>query len=51
MVRTYLESRRNEMRKIGLDPATLIRVSTIESVAHNVAIAPVRYCARPALSR
>jgi len=38
LVRTYLESRRKEMRKIDLDIATFICVSTIESVAHNTVL-------------
>ena len=38
LVRTYLESRRKEMRKVDLDIATFICVSTIESVAHNTVL-------------
>ncbi|WP_245477535.1 TetR/AcrR family transcriptional regulator [Bradyrhizobium guangxiense] len=38
LVRTYLESRRKEMRKIDLDVATFICVSAIESVAHNTVL-------------
>ncbi|HEV2156603.1 TetR/AcrR family transcriptional regulator [Bradyrhizobium sp.] len=38
LVRTYLESRRKEMRKIDLDIATFICVSSIESVAHNTVL-------------
>lgn len=38
LVRTYLESRRKEMRKVDLDVATFICVSTIESVAHNMVL-------------
>ena len=38
LVRTYLESRRKEMRKIDLDIATFICVSTIESVAQNTVL-------------
>ncbi|WP_247967588.1 TetR/AcrR family transcriptional regulator [Bradyrhizobium sp. 195] len=38
LVRTYLESRRKEMRKIDLDVATFICVSAIEAVAHNTVL-------------
>jgi AcrR family transcriptional regulator len=38
LVRAYLESRRKEMRKIDLDVATFICVSTIEAVAHNTVL-------------
>ncbi|MGL9617236.1 TetR/AcrR family transcriptional regulator [Bradyrhizobium sp. U531] len=38
LVRTYLESRRKEMRKVDLDVATFICVSAIESVAHNTVL-------------
>ncbi|PPQ14920.1 TetR family transcriptional regulator [Bradyrhizobium sp. AC87j1] len=38
LVRTYLESRRKEMRKIDLDVATLVCVSSIEAVAHNTVL-------------
>lgn len=38
LVRTYLESRRKEMRKLALDVATFICVSAIESVAHNTVL-------------
>ena len=38
LVRAYLESRRNEMRKIDLDVATFICVSTIEAIAHNTVL-------------
>lgn len=38
LVRTYLESRRKEMRKVDLDVATFICVSTIEAVAHNTVL-------------
>ncbi|RXT44870.1 TetR/AcrR family transcriptional regulator [Bradyrhizobium betae] len=38
LVRGYLESRRKEMRKVDLDVATFICVSTIESVAHNTVL-------------
>jgi AcrR family transcriptional regulator len=38
LVRSYLESRRKEMRKIDLDVATFICVSAIESVAHNTVL-------------
>lgn len=38
LVRTYLESRRKEMRKMDLDVATFICVSAIESVAHNTVL-------------
>jgi AcrR family transcriptional regulator len=37
-VRAYLESRRKEMRKVGLDVATFICVSAIEAVAHNTVL-------------
>lgn len=38
LVRTYLESRRKEMRKIDLDVATFVCVSSIEAVAHNTVL-------------
>ncbi|OPY97527.1 TetR family transcriptional regulator [Bradyrhizobium sacchari] len=38
LVRTYLESRRNEMRKVDIDLAAFICVSAIESVAHNTVL-------------
>jgi AcrR family transcriptional regulator len=38
LVRAYLDSRRKEMRKINLDVATFICVSTIEAVAHNTVL-------------
>lgn len=38
LVRTYLESRRKEMRKVDLDVATFICVSAIEAVAHNTVL-------------
>ncbi|WP_333927708.1 hypothetical protein [Bradyrhizobium sp. CCBAU 11361] len=38
LVRTYLESRRNEMRKIDPALATFICVSAIEAVAHNTVL-------------
>ncbi len=38
LVRAYLDSRRKELRKIDLDVATFICVSTIEAVAHNVVL-------------
>jgi AcrR family transcriptional regulator len=38
LVRAYLESCRKEMRKIDLDVATFICVSTIEAVAHNTVL-------------
>ena len=38
LVRAYFESRRNEMRKIDLDVATFICVSTIEAIAHNTVL-------------
>ncbi len=38
LVRAYLESRRNEMRKIDVDMATFICVSAIEAVAHNTVL-------------
>lgn len=37
-MRTYLESRRKEMRKVDLDVATFICVSAIEAVAHNTVL-------------
>jgi hypothetical protein len=37
-VRSYLESRRKEMRKVDLDVATFICVSAIEAVAHNAVL-------------
>jgi AcrR family transcriptional regulator len=40
LVRTYLESRRNEMRKIDPALATFICVSAIEAVAHNTVLNP-----------
>jgi AcrR family transcriptional regulator len=38
LVRTYLESRRKELRKVDLDVATFICVSAIEAVAHNTVL-------------
>ncbi|PSO14815.1 TetR/AcrR family transcriptional regulator [Bradyrhizobium sp. MOS003] len=38
LVRAYLESRRKEMRKVDLDVATFICVSTIEATAHNTVL-------------
>ncbi|GMP00813.1 TetR/AcrR family transcriptional regulator [Bradyrhizobium sp. TM239] len=38
LVRAYLESRRKEMRKVDLDVATFICVSTIEAIAHNMVL-------------
>lgn len=38
LARTYLESRRKEMRKVDLDVATFICVSAIEAVAHNTVL-------------
>ncbi|MFT4117391.1 TetR/AcrR family transcriptional regulator [Bradyrhizobium sp.] len=38
LVRAYLESRRKDMRRIDLDMATFICVSTIEAVAHNTVL-------------
>ncbi|EJN11336.1 transcriptional regulator [Bradyrhizobium sp. YR681] len=38
LVRAYLESRRKEMRKVDVDVATFICVSTIEAVAHNTVL-------------
>jgi len=38
LVRTYLESRRKEMRKVDLDVATFICVNAIEAVAHNTVL-------------
>ncbi|WFU28705.1 TetR/AcrR family transcriptional regulator [Bradyrhizobium sp. CB1717] len=38
LVRTYLESRRKEMRKVDVDVATFICVSAIEAVAHNTVL-------------
>ncbi|KYG19804.1 TetR family transcriptional regulator [Bradyrhizobium sp. AT1] len=38
LVRSYLESRRKEMRKVDLDVATFICVSAIEAVAHNTVL-------------
>ena len=38
LVRSYLESRRKEMRKVDVDVATFICVSAIESVAHNTVL-------------
>ncbi|SCB53664.1 transcriptional regulator, TetR family [Bradyrhizobium shewense] len=38
LVRTYLESRRKEMRKIDLAVATFVCVSSIEAVAHNTVL-------------
>jgi len=38
LVRAYLDSRRKEMRKIDLDIATFICVSSIEAVAHNTVL-------------
>ena len=38
LVRAYLESRRKEMRKVDLDVATFICVSTIEAIAHNTVL-------------
>lgn len=38
LVRAYFESRRKEMRKIDLEMATFICVSTIEAVAHNTVL-------------
>ncbi|MET3300187.1 TetR/AcrR family transcriptional regulator [Bradyrhizobium diazoefficiens] len=38
LVRAYLESRRNEMRKIDPALATFICVSAIEAVAHNTVL-------------
>ncbi|WP_235885086.1 hypothetical protein [Bradyrhizobium frederickii] len=38
LVRTDLESRRKEMRKVDLDVATFICVSAIEAVAHNTVL-------------
>ncbi|UEM08988.1 hypothetical protein J4G43_030075 [Bradyrhizobium barranii subsp. barranii] len=38
LVRAYLESRRNEMRKIDPGLATFICVSAIEAVAHNTVL-------------
>ncbi|MBR0833928.1 TetR/AcrR family transcriptional regulator [Bradyrhizobium manausense] len=40
LVRAYLDSHRKEMRKIDLDVATFICVSTIEAVAHNTVLNP-----------
>ncbi|WYB10513.1 hypothetical protein WI560_13595 [Bradyrhizobium sp. A11] len=37
-MRTCLESRRREMRRIDLDVATFICVSAIEAVAHNTVL-------------
>ena len=37
-VRTCLESRRKEMRKVDLDVPTFICVSAIEAVAHNTVL-------------
>lgn len=37
-MRAYLESRRNEMRKIDPGLATFICVSAIEAVAHNTVL-------------
>nr|WP_283814404.1 hypothetical protein [Bradyrhizobium nitroreducens] len=38
LVRTYLESRRKEMRKVDLDAATFICVSAIEAIAYNTVL-------------
>jgi AcrR family transcriptional regulator len=38
LVRAYLDSRREEMRRIDLDVATFICVSAIEAVAHNTVL-------------
>ncbi|WBL75572.1 TetR/AcrR family transcriptional regulator [Bradyrhizobium xenonodulans] len=38
LVRGYFENHRKEMRKIDLDVATFICVSTIEAVAHNIVL-------------
>ena len=38
LVRAYLECRRKEMRKVDLDVATFLCVSTIEAVAHNAVL-------------
>ena len=38
LVRAYFENHRKEMRKIDLDVATFICVSTIEAVAHNMVL-------------
>lgn len=38
LVRAYFDSHRKEMRKIDLDVATFICVSTIEAVAHNIVL-------------
>jgi AcrR family transcriptional regulator len=38
LVRTYFETDRKDMRKVDLDVATFICVSTIESVAHNAVL-------------
>ena len=38
LVRTYLESRRKEMRRIDLELAAFICVSAIEAVAHNMVL-------------
>ena len=38
LVRAYFDSHRKEMRKIDLDVATFICVSSIEAVAHNTVL-------------
>lgn len=38
LVRAYFNSHRKEMRKIDLDVATFICVSTIEAIAHNTVL-------------
>lgn len=38
LVRAYFDSHREEMRKIDLDVATFICVSTIEAIAHNTVL-------------
>lgn len=38
LVRAYFDSHRKEMRKIDLDVATFICVSTIEAIAHNTVL-------------
>lgn len=38
LVRAYFDGRRKEMRKIDLDVATFICVSTIEAIAHNTVL-------------
>lgn len=38
LARAYFDSHRKEMRKIDLDVATFICVSTIEAIAHNIVL-------------